>query len=319
MIANPTASVLINGISIYSHSDDSQYMDFGFLKVFNESKHPFRLRIFKENSLIWTTDLYPEDYFQNALINITKTNPAGIFGYNANGGMINDEHDFRWMLDLAEEVYGIDRFTYLTPTTNSLLAKLKISDGTFYTYLKSVNPANILEIDGKSILPPRPIGRVLGADIYCQRNEEITFSINWIGNVEKQPVSIPLPRFGGRYWIALDYKCIPDDVDDFPEIYKLINPPVAQKYTIKYTPREENWTFRGIVCNNETLKYIDECELPDHQTEFPVEKRAFYHTAREASDLGYEPLTGKSKEFFSTEFACQSTGGGGGGVPYPNV
>jgi hypothetical protein len=322
MIANPTATILVNGLSLSSHSDDNRFMDIGFLKVLNEDTHPFRMRIFRNNSLYWTTENFPHTYFQNSLIDIDKTNSNGIFAYKAIGGMNNDPYDFQWMFDLAVQVYGVDRFRYQEPTIKSLLARLRIFSGVFYTYLKSDNNAVIFDEENNCKLPLRKIGRVLGADLFCENNEEIRVTIQWL-NSSNHPILIPLKPFGGRYWISIDYKCAPDNVDDLKEIYNVIIPPTNQKFSIRFERRETVWTFKRIVGNIDTKHFIDECHLPGFESEFPFETREFFQDHTEAQNAGYT-LFPKSREknlqeTKSTEFACQVVGGGGGGVPFPDV
>lgn len=301
MIAYPTATVLINGLSIFCHKENSAGMDFGFLKVFSQSDHPFRLRVFRNTALIWSSDFFPKDYFEDSTITITKTNPAGVFGYEHPQGMNNDDRDFRWMLDLATEIYGVDRLPVTHP--ERLFAKLTIEDGIFYTKLKSVNPAQIVQIGGAGVLPSRYIGRVAAADILCQNGEKIDINITLGGNGNR--LNIPLPIFAGQYWIAFDYKCVPDGADDLPAIYDVIEIPVRERYTIYHDPPEVDWTFRGIIANNQSMKYVDECDFADHQTDFPPEYRTYFNSSREAEDARYEPVVHRA-----TEFACQTIGTG---------
>ena len=312
---HPTATVLVNGLAIFNHNQKQDCVDFGFLKKISET-HPFRMKIFNVGGVYWSSEDYPERYFEKSITTIGVTTSKELMCYRHPNGRDFDERDYDWILNLNYDLYDGGEVEFKVPTADTLFAKLSIKDAIFYNKVKSASEAAVLDTETGDVKTSRKLGRAVAADLYCEENDNIEINIKWLEN-SRDPINITLSKSQGPYWISFEYICDPSEEDDFPYIYDVIMPPANGKfYTLRYRLKEEKWMFRGIIGNRVSKECIEECKLVGNESKFPHDLRVYFNSSSEAQISGYTPLEGPP--IISGEYACQSPDlGGNKGIPFP--
>jgi len=232
-----TARIFIHGLSVLWLNNHRQTVEIGFVK---DMHSPVTLKVCKQEDCkdCWTPEILQD---RKVRIEINKTIPKEM-GKFYREGRANSE-DFEWMPDLASDFWhkGANIQTK-SGAEQYLSAMLVLKDAVFYTYERSVGDAD-QTISGSQHRTLSNIGRVLGADIICDRNDTgIEISViakNAAGN-EEIIESRSFPKSDGPFSISLITK--PNmEHDHLHLLYDhILDVPVTEpRYGLKYKNKEK--------------------------------------------------------------------------------
>ena len=232
-----TASVYTYGLSVMCANENAKTAEIAFVK---DEHSAVEILVYKSGCVLYWS--HKCDINEKTKIEIQKNNPSTI------GRLYKDSkkdiEDFDWMPDLnGSDWYPNAKIGIKSGAKNHLSAKLILMDAHFYTHLKSVNNAMQDRKDGKPAKSIGKIGRVIGADIFCDTNDEkaeVTIIIN-SGGV---PIIKHLPKSEGPFFVsvATDSEF---DTNHLPHLYHHIIdlPGVNAQFDFEYEHIDDKWAL----------------------------------------------------------------------------
>ncbi len=230
-----TASIYVDGLSIMCSNDEDKTTEIAFVK---DEHSGVEIKIYKKNCNLFKSFDFSNE--EKVLIEIKKTNAKNI-GKLFKMPDKDDDEDFGWMPDLnGADWHPKARITIREQAKNHLSAKLVLQDATFYTHLKSEFDGLQNRKDGKPPLNLGKIGRVIGADIVCEANDDgVNIKIESNGGTA---VNQPLPKDEGPYFISVVIKPESEGSHLHHLYHHIIElSPEQPEYDFKYEQTEKDW------------------------------------------------------------------------------
>lgn len=228
-----TARIFVDGLSVLCPNESDNSVDIGFIR---EHHGDVEIRIYKGQCQL--VSAYKLRRAQSALIRIEKEHPQNMG--SAYEDSKKDPEDFGWMPDLAQWHGSL----IIKPhAADHLSAKLALKDAVFYTHVLSNSTALRTDLDSGDTYDLGKLGRVLGADIFCDDEEPglILTALTEDGEIIRHS----LPKDDGPYFIVV--KTEPEDrlTSHLHLLYDhIVKIPSAEpRYDFRYTGEEDEWEF----------------------------------------------------------------------------
>jgi hypothetical protein len=255
---DPTVRVIINGLALLCFSKKNNgRAEVGFLKT--ATPHPLLFTIYDRSCTDVTSQFLQlpglPELPDGADITVNSKHPGLGQLYTPDTTpkpKESDDEDFRHLLNLDEmhfKVFGHRNVQIKADST--YLAKLFISNGTFYNAKRSTNPAKIRNRNGPPEDFPK-VGKVIGANIM---DTQVFVTVN--------TDSFDLSRGANSpYTIILRYKCEhgPSAETDFERFHNVLNLPARDVLDVFYGTTEP---ADRVGCEVHFEKAFDEKKLSE--------------------------------------------------------
>ncbi|MCA1623721.1 MAG: hypothetical protein LC768_06370 [Acidobacteria bacterium] len=294
-----TASIYVDGLSVLCPNSINKTVEIAFV----EGEHtPVRIEIRKSSGGFVAAHDCPLG--QKVNIEIKKSRPKEIGKLYKNSK--SEDEDFDWMPDLNGPDWhpGID-LSIRPQAKNHLSAKLVLRDATFYTELKSRSKAKQTNKRTGEI-KNLTVGRVLGANIVCEAEDE------GIVLTTSSGFNPQLPKAGGPYIITVRTRS-EHEHDHLHLLYEQIIEVSDGHpgYEFEYVTREPIWSPWGIIGDSRSNVYYEASS--QEAGEIPDGDKVIFKTIEDAEKKEFKPA--ESSGITSTEFVCQTFPGGEGPLP----
>lgn len=231
-----TASVYTYGLSVMCANENDKTAEIAFVK---DEHSAVEILVYKGGCGVpfWS---HKCDINKKTKIGIQKSNPSDIGRLYKDSK--KDKADFDWMPDLnGDKWYPNTKIGIQATAKKYLSAKLILKDAHFYTSLKSIHNAMQDRKDGGQKVNLGKIGRVIGADIFCDDNDtEITITID----DGSKPCIEHFPKKDGPFFISVATDANSDSNHLHHLYHHIIDlPGVNAHYDFEYEHKEQKWAL----------------------------------------------------------------------------
>lgn len=239
--ARRRAELWVDGLSVFGFHTRKGYAEIAFIEPDHSS---VEMRIYKNGCyLFWSTERDYRKPTEGLIITVNSTKPGEEGTYYCDGlKPPGDSEDFCHMLNVAH-LFGQPNLPYTEAFEDMLTARLRVHDGLFFTKQLSRRNAIVLR-DGQEISRKR-IGRILGADLVCSPDEDLTIEI---AERDGAPPASSIPLKGpDRYEILVRTKA-ENDHNHFHHVFHVLETPAGSTST--FDARFDDWEPQVPACDD---------------------------------------------------------------------